>query len=58
MSALPASAPPAEAAGSGGTVWCRGMNWLGDSVMTLPALAAYRRAWLRPETSLALLAGE
>lgn len=44
MNAFPASAPCAEPPAAGETLWIRGVNWLGDSVMTLPALAAFRRA--------------
>ena len=44
MSASPASVSGVEPSGAGETLWLRGVNWLGDSVMTLPAVAAFRRA--------------
>ncbi len=44
MSASRASAPSAEPLAAGATLWVRGVNWLGDSVMTLPALAAFKQA--------------
>jgi lipopolysaccharide heptosyltransferase II len=47
MNAFPASAPCAEAPAAGEVLWIRAVNWLGDSVMTLPALGAFRRAFPR-----------
>jgi heptosyltransferase-2 len=44
MSASPASASGTDRPPAGGTLWIRGVNWLGDSVMTLPALAAFKHA--------------
>ena len=32
----------------------RGVNWIGDAVMTLPAVAAIRKTW--PQANISLLA--
>ncbi len=45
MSASPAFVSENDRSSAEGALWIRGVNWLGDSVMALPALAAYRRAY-------------
>ncbi len=44
MNAFPESASGNKGVCSGDTLWLRGVNWLGDSVMMLPALDAFKRA--------------